>query len=115
MEALPNIPMDMSSGGLTEEARVIENDFGDGYRQRAGDGINPIGSTFEAKWDNITTAEANTLVAFFRARGGYEAFTFTPPNESGTWAWTCKSWSRPPDNAGYASLSATFRREFDLS
>jgi len=115
MDALPNIPMELTSGGLSEDCRVLENPFGDGYRQRAGDGMNNIEGAYEAKWENITKAEADTLIAFFRAKGGYLPFTHTPKNETGTWIWTCKKWSRPPDRGPFTNVTATFRREFDLA
>ncbi len=110
MDTLPVTPSISSRGN--ESARVLRNKFS-GYTQRAPDGLNSIEATWDMRWDNITVTEANTLIAFFRAKLGAEAFFWTPPGEPQPWVWTCDKWSKDPPEGPYTNMSATFTREFD--
>ena len=67
------------SGGNSVEARVLESQFGDGYVQRAADGYNNVGDTWDPVWENLTNAEKTTLDTFFRSQAGWKAFFWTKP------------------------------------
>ena len=114
MDTLPAIAPEFSSPGLDEEARVLETKFGDGYKQTAADGINNIGGNLPLEWRNITTAQANTLIAFFRGKAGYLPFRYKIPTESAAWVWKCKRWHRDHDRAGLTNVYATLERAFDF-
>ncbi|MHC1728581.1 MAG: phage tail protein [Syntrophobacteraceae bacterium] len=113
MDTLPAIAASYGSS-LDEEARILENKFGDGYTQTAADGINNIDATLPMKWEWITSAEADTLIAFFRAKAGTTPFKYKIPTEPAAWVWKCKKWSRDTDKCGLTSVNATFERRFDL-
>lgn len=53
--------------------------FGDGYEQRSADGINSKVLRLRIVFAQVTTAKAARVKAFLEARGGLEAFLFTPP------------------------------------
>jgi phage-related protein len=93
-------------------AKVLENEFGDGYTQRAADGINNVKETWELSWKNLTTPEKEALDNFLRERAGFRAFAWrafgAPPK-----AYSCKTWKFVPTQAGYWDGSASLRQEFE--
>lgn len=95
-------------------ARVRRAQFGDGYSQRARDGLNYVARGVTLSWPALTSAEADTLEAFFIAQGGADVFTYTLPLESTAYKWTCATWSRSPADNPIQSMTATLVQEFDL-
>ena len=114
----PNIPASKSP-----EAKILRNDFGDGYSQRIADGINSIRTSITLEWV-VGATDRNTIVDFLEARAGYDAFLFpsviyTPMDLTSTDLWTCTEWAG--DYVGYNisigniwSYTLTFNKEFDL-
>lgn len=98
----------------TIEPRVLLTDFGDGYSQRSADGINNNQEEWSLTW-KLPIADADILSAFFEARGGHESFDWIPPRESTSRKWTIKNWSRSPWKVNGDSITATFKRTFDLA
>jgi phage-related protein len=92
------------------EPRISKVEFGDGYAQRMGRGINTMMEAVSVAFDHITDAEAEKILAFFAARGGTEPFTarINPGSPikryvtEGGWDRTWDAWS---DN----TVTATFR------
>lgn len=85
--------------------RVRVAKFGDGYEQRAADGINTLLRTVSVR----LAADLDTLDAaeqFLINRGGVEAFNwYDPKGQDGL--WVCRSWTRRDGVTG-GELSATF-------
>jgi len=100
----------------TTRARVLRSGFGDGYSQRAGDGLNSVISSWSVVWNALTPEEADYIDGFLAARGGHEAFSWTGPGEDQPRLWTCEVWSRAPQRAGSAraSMTATLEEASDL-
>ncbi len=113
MDTLPDIPVQVGSS-LQEKAKVYSAGFEGGYRQRSGDDINSIRGTATATWGNITKAQKDTLVAFFKDKKGVTAFLWQAPYEDSPRKWTCESWQPKPKLAGRFSMTASFTEEFDL-
>ena len=113
LDTLPDVKIEITSKPDVQP-RVLETKFGDGYRQRAADGINTLEVVWNVEWPNITSAQADSLEAFFEAKAGWQAFLWTPRRKSAPWVWTCNKWSRMPDVGDLTDMTATFRREFDL-
>lgn len=108
-------PLNPDGGGdKAVEPRVLRVDFGDGYSQRAGDGLNTMLDRITATWGLLTPAQADEIEAFFRARGGHEAFWWTPPHESDPRKFICVSWRRRWARAGYDAITAVFEHVADL-
>jgi len=105
-----------SFGPISREytAKILETKFGDGYRQRAGNGINTIGEVYNAGWHNITTAEKNIIRDFLVARGGWDAFTWTAPGDTASSKWTSVSWRETPLGGDHWNFTAVFIKEFDV-
>lgn len=93
-------------------ARVLETQFGDGYRQRVADGINCIQREYTLEWIG-TNSDIDELVAHFVERAGYQSFTWTPPDES-SMKWTCQKWVRTDLGTDVSQLTATLRQEYDI-
>ena len=112
---LPNISPDISPN---EEVTmgVLRADFGDNYAQRAREGLNSVRSEWLVAWSNRQKFLIDQLYDFLKARGGSEAFSWTPPGETVAKIWTCDEFTRfPAASSELWSLSATFTEEFDLN
>jgi len=121
-ETFPSlVPLAMSAGSST--AKIVKNDFGDGYTQRVADGINTIKSTWALDWV-VSNANKNTIVAFLEARGGYDSFLlptaiYTPLGETSTTLWTCDKWNTEyteytDDVTNVWKVTLTITKEYDL-
>jgi len=98
---------------FSEEPRVRKAQFGDGYAQTAKDGLNANPRVFELAWPNLNTAQKDTIINFLRARGGSEAFYWTPPKEVTAIKVKATSWSTQTVQGPWWSLSARFEQVFD--
>ena len=97
----------------TVSPRVRKSPFGDGYTQRAGDGLN----TQRQVWDVEFIADATTIDAietFLETTGGVDNFDWTPPRQSAALKFIYLDYSREPSGPFCDRLAATFRQEFDL-
>ena len=90
--------------------------FDDGYEQRGRNGINTRKQIWNVVFDNILNADADTIEAFFDARGGTDPFKWTPPNESTERQFieVADSFNRTPGNPNTAIITVQFREVFDL-
>ncbi len=95
--------------------RRLEASFGNGYRQRAADGINPIEIELTLGWTGSST-DIRELIDHFEERAGYQSFTINDATiaDDVTYKWTCDDW--PYDNLTdtIMTLDATLRKENDL-
>jgi phage-related protein len=94
--------------------RVLMARFGDGYSQRTPDGLNYNGRSVSLDWTALSSTDADTIEAFFIARGGSEAFYYTLPLESTTYKWTNGPVKRNYLGANTVGLNVTLTQEFDL-
>jgi phage-related protein len=106
---------DISPGSSVEtEFRVKLAEFGDGYIQRSGDGINSVRDTYTVSVENLRKEEADPVVAFLKARRGWEAFLWTPPRETVPRKWICKDKVKRTHVGGTVdTLSYTLIEVFD--
>ncbi len=104
----------------TSTPRVLKAQYGDGYMQEAGDGINPILRVWNLQFNNIpissTDSSATTLEAiddFLTAQAGYLQFLWTQPppyDEEGTKHFICSSWQYTYQGGNIIGLIATFEQ-----
>lgn len=94
---------------VDEEPRVLSNSYGDGYQQRVGDGINNNLPKWAVRFDVRELAEAGAIRDFLRARGGVEAFDWTPPLGSAG-KWICRKWSANASGPMTYDISAVFEQ-----
>jgi phage-related protein len=102
--------VDAGSNG-SKTFSVLKASFGDGYTQRAKNGIN----SSSRKW-NITIAdkyayELEPIKAFLDDRAGAVSFLWTPPNGV-QGKFVCEAYTETPAVAGLSTLTAVFEEDF---
>ena len=98
-------------------ASVLRANFGDGYSQRAGDGINVLVENWSIEWENLDSTEVAALETQLEGARGVDSITWTPHGESTAKKFTVAQWEINPKvgSVGVAWIgSAVFRREYDL-
>lgn len=103
---VPSLPL-----SFDETPRLNGPQFGDGYTQRALDGLNSLDQTMDVSWDPISKAERNQVLAFFRARAGVSAFSYTLDGETRTFIAT--TWKSTKISGNHYTMTATLKRVFD--
>lgn len=98
--------------GFKPEVKLFKAEFGDGYTQRAPNGINHIKETMKLTWQGVEYSDMVAIRDFLEARGGYEPFYYQPRNRSAPVAWTCESWSTT-DKSPW-SITADFEQSFQI-
>lgn len=96
-----------------KKARSLTAEFGGGYVQRAGDGINAVRTNYSVVMENLTKAEGLVIDNFLTAQAGYKAFLFTKPGESTPRKWICQEWEVQNVSPIHDTLSAEFIEVFD--
>jgi phage-related protein len=92
--------------------RVLNAQFGDGYEQIAGDGLNTKLYNITLNWNALSKTNADSIETFLDARTGSEAFDYTVPG--GTLKkYRCDTWTRTRGGP-YDSINASFREVYDL-
>lgn len=89
--------------------RAVE--FGGGYSQRSGDGVNLIRDTWRLGFSNRTIAEITAIDTFLRQQAGIAAFDWTDPTGA-TRKYTCENWNASFSYDLDCSLTADFKQEF---
>lgn len=93
--------------------RVRIAQFGDGYEQRAAEGINARAQSWNLQFNNRTNTEAGNILTFLEARNAVEAFDWTPPNESTAIKVVCREWTKTIARSNLNSITATFQQVFE--
>ena len=87
--------------------------FGSGYSQRTVFGINNDKKIWDLSWRNRSAADANTIEDFLEARAGAESFDWSPPDDTETYKWICKSWTKTMPYSNLFDITATFEQVFE--
>lgn len=93
--------------------------FGDGYEQRLGDGINSVRYTFSLSFNNRTIDEIDEIADFLEERSGLTSFNYTfkdttAAGEETTVKVLCEAYDVTYISDEFASLTTSFREVFDL-
>lgn len=108
-------PQDPAYGlNKSNSPRVLQVQFGDGYSQRAEDGINNLPTTWDVTWDVLSVADADTIETFFNDRAGAESFDYQFPNESASAKYIVKTWNRTDISFDSVRITTQFEEVFDL-
>lgn len=92
--------------------RVLVLSFGDGYEQRAANGIHRVSRSWSLTFSNRTDVEAAEIIDFLSTAGGVTGFTWTPPfGAVGT--WKVSSWQHSITNYDVNNIVAEFIEVFD--
>lgn len=93
----------------TMKPRVLTAAFGDGYEQRAPDGLNAQLEKLTVVWSRLKPVDRRAITEFFEARAGAEAFSWTAPRDTAPKLWIAESWDVGYTNQMYESVRAQFR------
>ena len=96
----------------TNSPIVKTTQFGDGYQQRVQFGLNQNPKVFSLTF-NVSETDADTIETFLDARGGTESFDFTPPGETSSSKFICRSWTKSMPYNNRATINATFEEVFE--
>lgn len=94
--------------------RVAVSQFGDGYSQRVGMGINRLVKEWSLTFKSRSITQADSIISFLEARAGVEAFLWQPPGESNTYSVICSEWTRTYDSNLSATIQTKFTQVFDI-
>jgi phage-related protein len=114
MAALPSITPSTVSVKTTK-TRVLKNEYGDGYSQRAANGINNVYQEWTLVWQGHKKEDIDTLESFFEGLKGYQSFTWTPYRGSTAKKFLCDTWDRRFVGAENDTLTVKIMEVFDLS
>lgn len=108
------VPDYNGTGGEFEPKRKVAQ-FGNGYSQRAPDGLNNNPQMWNVAFlGRSYSAEIDLIDAFLAALNGTDYFLWTPPRGGSQIKVICPKWSRRPTKGPYDDLTATFEQVFDL-
>lgn len=113
-DTFPDISPSFDGSSRSTSARVLKASFGNGYSQRAADGLNNLNQTIPLVWTYITEDEKNTIVDFLSSKLGAGSFYFTFKGDSEASLVVCEKWSETPVSGPWWTVSATFEKVFDL-
>lgn len=101
-----------AGGAETPEFSVRTAQFGDGYAQEVGDGINNVRWRVPVQFKEVEKSVGDEIEAFIVRHGGYQRFAFKRPFGA-LGLFVCKEFSRTPvGHSGLTSISATFEERF---
>lgn len=113
MTAIPLLEMSYGTN-MSESFRARRVNFGDGYSQRAKDGLNTAKQVWQLTWKNISDADAETLRVFFEGLGGVDIIDWQPYGQAVTLKWTANEFKSTPTGAMIATCSVVLSQEYDL-
>ena len=106
-----DFPID-NSASIDVSQRALRTDFGDGYSQEAGDGINTRSEAWRISavghWETGGGMPVKAMAEFLDRQGGYKAFQWVTPMGA-TKLFKCRQgYGLVSKGAGNFQLTATF-------
>ena len=100
---------------LQREPKVLVAQFGDGYVQRAGDGINTNLEVWNLTASNIPISVGEAIDTFLSTHGGHTSFEWTAPGiNTIEGSYLCPAWKVSKQGEDKCSFSATFIEAVEL-
>lgn len=96
----------------SSQPRVRAFATADGYEQTTGFGINRDPKSWDLSFENRDDTEREQIAVFLEARGGIEAFDWTPPRGAAG-RYRCKEWQITITNCNNNQVRATFLEVFE--
>lgn len=84
--------------------------FGDGYQQKAADGLNNRSTSYSLQFigDEV---KITAILAFLDAHAGATSFLWTPPLRAQL-LFTCEAYTEPTKDGDVYTITATFKQSF---
>jgi len=96
------------SGDTTLRTRTAQ--FGDGYAQKAADGLNNRSATYSLQFIGDET-KISAILSFLDAHAGATPFLWTPPLRPQL-QFTCETYTEPTKDGSVYTITATFIQSF---
>lgn len=97
--------------GDDTEIKMLSNDFGDGYKQDTPDGLNNQVETWNLAWNDISDANAASIMSQLKGFNGGPFEWTTPTGETKT--FTCVNPKRVFTKYQTCNVTATFIQNFN--
>ena len=95
------------------QPRLRVTQFGDGYQQRTSFGLNQDPKVWSLTF-NVDDEDADEIETFLEARGVDAAsFTWSPPDETTSYQWICRSFNREMFDLERNRITASFEQVFE--
>lgn len=98
----------------SHKPKVLMPEYGDGYSQRAADGINNDPAARAFSWTNLTEVEKDQIDKFFIARNGVESFFYDHKNRGKPLVYICTDWEVTDVDYDVYTVTANFKQVYDL-
>jgi len=112
--ALPLTTFISQDSQATREYKTIETQYGNGYSQRAADGINSIQDSWNITWDNLNATDFATVLTALDTAKGTDYLTWTAPGDGSSKKFICKKVTKRALSGAIYSVSAELTQVFDL-
>ncbi len=116
VETLPLIKLITTASIKTVENRILEAQFGNGYRQVTSDGLNSNIDKWKIQYAPITGVNLATLDTFLNTVGVIDWFTWIPLGETTSKKWRIdkNSLTRTMLDTSRYAIKFTITQSFDL-
>ncbi|MFS0827591.1 phage tail protein [Pseudomonas phoenicis] len=98
------------SATCDSKLRTRKSQFGDGYAQVSGDGLNAEQDSWDVSFGGLND-EVAPIQAFIKSHGGMRSFLWTPPGGV-QGLYRCETYRRQAQPGGTVLLTATFERAY---
>ena len=112
--ALPLSGAVSQASQVSTKYQVLKTQYGNGYSQRAGDGINNVQDSWQVQWNGLTTANFQILKSAFDAAAGVDYFTWQAPGDTTTKKWIVSQVTRTNWSGAVYDIAVTLEQVFDL-
>ena len=99
---------------MADKLDIVKSEFSDGYGYSAPRGLNHIRANATIQWTNLNVRKRDTLMAFFRERGGYKNFAVQLPGDTKERFFKSEEYSSANLAPGYYSFQAALVEDFAL-
>lgn len=107
------VPPSRSSPGQEVQYDTLAAEFGDGYVQRAGAGINPKRTSWSLTFEDINNDAADEIEAFLDATFGHIPFYWTSPRDTASRLWVMDGgYTTSAINSLSRTITVKFKRWF---
>ena len=114
-QSMPLTTKISQSSGRTRDYRTIRIRYGNGYEQRAADGINATEDRWVLLWENMSLTDYNTVQNALNTSAGVDYFNWTPFGDTTSKKFVIDGQVQvSPQSGGLYSLSVPMRQVFDL-
>ena len=93
---------------------VIKAKYGNGYSERARDGLTPIMDTHTINYENLSASEYTSALAAFDASFGVSPFSWQAYGDSTTKHWIVMKISRSVQSGSVYSISVSIEQDNNL-